>query len=440
MDSILNIFNGISSLWEAFVEAWDKVSTDALFSAGIAIFVFTAGWIISFLYDKRKESKRLKQRIRFLKGSLESMLHAMSKQASYYKKMSDDLKDLKKRHFSLKTNSNLSLAFYSPQLIEDSHRFLEQYEPRSFDVMKTLSGAINGIEVQLENAKANHLNFSKNANKNEEEWVNATDEIFRFSDDLKTRIENTGGDEAFLMGFNEIISKWYLEKDDLDTEKTYENLIKPLKEYCIEALPHQDARVVLPHIRRANYSYENIVSNRKLYSKVFSNHAKRLNRFIERIEKVLKIFEENLTKFRWITKHVNKSESKIHLLDNPKSVNDHPINVAAKEHLERLNMATDPKSFHIYNLLHALISVHGVDYSHDDETLINDTVQNNLHKTDPDGMEFLISEYNDELIQQISEEISELEDEVELKDYLIDDLLVPAINNRYDKALIKQVD
>lgn len=286
-----------------------------MFSAGIAIFVFVLGWIISFLYEKRKESKRLKQRIQFLKGSLKSTLDAMRKQASYYKNLSEDLQDLEKRHFSLKKSTNLSLAFYSPQLIEDTHRFLEQYEPRSFDVMKTLSGAINGIEIQLDNAKVNHLSFNKYANKNEEEWVNATDKIFRFNDDLRTRIDNTGEDESFFSGFNSIIATWYHDNNDLDTEKTLNHLILPLKDYCLEALPHQDARVVLPHIRRAEYSFENIVNNRKIYSGVFENHEAKLLGFVEKIENLLEIFEENLKSIRRVRKFFYRSESKIHLLD-----------------------------------------------------------------------------------------------------------------------------
>ncbi len=320
IESILIIshqwFSELSSLWEEFVAAWDKVSIDALFSAGIAIFVFTAGWIVSFLYEKRKESKRLRQRLRFLKGSLESTISAMRKQASNYKKLSIGLKDMKKRIFSLKTNSNLSLAFYSPQLIEDTHRFLEQYEPRSFDVVKILSGAVNGIENQLEISKVNHLSFSEKANKNEEEWVNATNEIFRFNGRLKTRIENSDEDPTFFIEFNDIILPWLETRDDIDIENTYVNLIEPLRDYCNDALPHQDARIVLPYLHQAKYSYENIVSNRELYSNLFEKHEEKLHAFITKIENTLEIFEENLKSFRWIRKYFNRSESKIHLLDD----------------------------------------------------------------------------------------------------------------------------
>lgn len=285
-----------------------------LFSIDNALVIFILGWIATIVSERIKESKRLRQRIRFLKGSLESTIHAMRKQGSFYKKLSDELKDMEEREFRLKINSNLSLSFYSTQLIEDTHRYLEQYEPRSFDVMKTLSGAINGIEVQLENAKTNHLKLENKANKNEEEWVNTTSEIFRFNDRLRTRIENTGEDEAFFSGFNNIIAEWLKDRNDGDIEYTYESLIVPLKEYCNEVLPHQDARVVLPYLNQAQNSYENIVRLRKLYVDIFANHAKQMTNYISKIENVLEIIDENMSKFRWISKHFNKSKSKIHLL------------------------------------------------------------------------------------------------------------------------------
>ena len=305
----------VSTNWGKFLDSWDKVSIDALFSAGMAILVFVLGWLISLLYEKKKESKRLTQRIRFLRGSLQSLLPIIDGQSANYKQLSEDLKENKSGIYSLEFKTNLNFTFFSSQLVEDSHRFLEQYESKSFEVIKVLSGAINGIETQREHAKHNHLSFSKSINRNGEHWVNAIGEVFRFNDRTRTIVEDSGEHEEFFNEFNEIISSWLVVRDDSNIEGTYDRLIAPLREYCLSILPNQQARNVLPYLHQSKYAYENIRSTHQIYSERFEGHGKQLDVFKTSIESVIAIIDENLQSFRSLRKFISRRKSKIHLLN-----------------------------------------------------------------------------------------------------------------------------
>jgi len=300
-----------SDLFAFFANASD----DTKVAVFVSVTIFTIGWLITILRENRKETKRLKQRVKFLKGSLETRINAIEKQSKAFEELATELNDLKKRNFNLNIVSSLNFTFYSPNLIEDVHKFLEKHENLSFEVINKLSGSINSIEVQIEHIKSNYNNFVRNAEKHELQWNNATNQIFRFNDDLIEEFYKTDEEDSFFDGFNSIIADWVEERDDLDTVHMFEALVTPLRNFCLDNLPDNRARKILPYLHEAAHSYENMKENRGRYSDIYSKDSDQIDTYKETLEITCKILTENLSRFRPITKHFNKSESKVLLLE-----------------------------------------------------------------------------------------------------------------------------
>ncbi|MCG2587769.1 hypothetical protein [Rhodohalobacter sulfatireducens] len=124
------------------------------------------------------------------------------------------------------------------------------------------------------------------------------------------------------------------------------------------------------------------------------------------------------------------------------NINEHPINVAAKAHLERFNVSANPKKAHVFELMFLLIATNGLDYQYDDDHIIKHYIDKYLWKTDNAPVNFLLKEvepeYIDEYVEQIVQNINEIKDELVLRDYLIDVLLVPAIQDEVDWPIFKK--
>ena len=308
------------SMWNSIADYFSDLNPDTVFSVLVSIGIFSLGWLITVYYEYRKEQKRLKQRAKYLVGSLEETLQSIESQAEKFEELSEELKDIRKRNYVFNKVTDMSFAFYSQNVIEDIHKVLEKHEPKSFEIIKKLSGAVNGINSQMEHAIINHNNFSTNAYRNELSWVDATDKIFRFYDELLGKVEvDEEKNDAFFKGFDTILLKWVENRDDADTTKTYNELITPLKELSLTSLPHKEARKVLPYLHQAAYTYENLIGNREKYSSIFAKDAEQIRDNKKKLKLAISILEDNLDSFRWIKKHFDKSDSKSKLLESKSS-------------------------------------------------------------------------------------------------------------------------
>ena len=303
------------SMWNSIADYFSDLNPDTVFSVLVSIGIFSLGWLLTVLYEKRKETKRLKERVRFLRGSLESRIKAIEKQSKAFSDLATELKDLKKRNFNLNIVTSLSFKFFSTNLLEDVHKFLERHEERSFFITKELSGAINSIEVQIEHIKSNYNNFVRNAEKHELQWNQATNQVFRFNDQLIKEFYNSDEKDDFFNDFNTIIAEWVKERDDLDTEHMFSKLVKPLREFCLNNLPDHRARKILPYLHEATFAYENMKENRDRYSEIYSRDSEQIDTYKATLEAVCEILAQNLTRFRPITKRLYKAESKALLLE-----------------------------------------------------------------------------------------------------------------------------
>lgn len=300
-----------------------NISDDTIFSVLVSIGIFSLGWFITWYAEKRKERKRLKERANFLTGSINERLKAVESQAEKFEELSEDLKDISKRNYVFNKVTGLSLAFYAQNIVEDIHKVLERHESKSFKIVKELSGAINGINSQLEHAKINFNNFSTNAYRNETSWADATDKIFRFYDELLGKVEEEEDkNDDFFKEFDRILLEWVQIRDDRNTTKTYENLIAPLRKLSFDSLPHKEARKVLPYLHQAVYAYENLIDNRDRYAKIFAKDAKQIRDYGSKLSLVTDIIDENLKWHRKLSKHFNKQDSIVAKLVDPQSKKD----------------------------------------------------------------------------------------------------------------------
>ncbi|WP_428236545.1 hypothetical protein [Gracilimonas sp.] len=121
-----------------------------------------------------------------------------------------------------------------------------------------------------------------------------------------------------------------------------------------------------------------------------------------------------------------------------RNINEHPINQAAKYHIDRLGIAVESKSAHIITLTWALIGSYGLDYNMDQEHIINTYMDKLSWRLDEGVIEFLLREVDPEYVDQFCEEIRSMTHESELKDHIIDELLIPAFQHEYDGPFIKQ--
>ncbi|MCW9705230.1 hypothetical protein [Fodinibius salsisoli] len=302
---------------------FSDLSSDTVFSVLVSIGIFSLGWFLTVFYEYRKEQKRLKQRGNYLIGALDETLKSIEKQAEEFEELSKQLKDISKRNYVFNKVTEMSFAFYSQNIIEDVHKILEKHEPKSFEIIKKLSGAVNGINSQMEHAIINHNNFSTNAYRNELSWVESTDKIFRFYDELLGKVEeDESKKDDFFTAFDAILLKWVNNRDDADTTKTYKELILPLKELSLKSIPHKEARKVLPYLHQATYTYENLIANREKYSDIFGNDAIQIRDNKKKIELTISIINDNLESFRWIKKYFNKADAKVELLEGNSSSNN----------------------------------------------------------------------------------------------------------------------
>ncbi len=299
-----------SNWFEKFEIVIDKLSVDAIFSALLASLIFVLGWIIQIIVEKRKEKKRLKQRTSFLRESISSNIPLLEKQSDKFENLSRELDDLSKRNFSLEIVTDLSFAFYSPNIIEDFHSFIEKNENESYKVIKELSGSINGVIKQQEHLKSNYSDFRDHSSYNEKEWNDYVNQIFRLNDELISEYYEEGEEDDFFKKFNDIIYEWLQERDDANTTHIFNSLINPLRDHCQENLPDARARKILPYLHGATHAYENIVDNRKLYQKVFNRDSKQLIKYKSRLESVVETIDENLRPFRWLTKRFKRTRPK----------------------------------------------------------------------------------------------------------------------------------
>ena len=299
----------VVSLWNRIMEYFSGLDPNTVFSVLVSVGIFSLGWFLTVVYESVKERNRLKERARFLRGSIETILGSIERQQQEYSELSQEMLDLKKRFFHLTIATYLNFKFYSPNLIQDVHRFLQKHQSGSFQIIKSLNGTINGLEVQVDHSKENISKFSGNAKELEREWVSSLDLVFRYYDKLAEAIRGGLEVDEFRQGFSEILQKWAEDRDDQDTKYTFDKLVAPLLKLCEIHVPHIDAWAILPAVSQARYTYDNIVTNRKRYSELFSHDAEQIDKYKGTLSIILDLIDENLRWHRPILKFSNKDKS-----------------------------------------------------------------------------------------------------------------------------------
>lgn len=256
---------------------FSQLSIDALFSALIASIIFVIGWVIQIWVENFKENKRLIQRAKYLLQYLVYLHKPLTSQSKAYLKLSKSILDFKVNSFSLEKNTKVNFHFFSPNLVEDLHLFLEKRIENSFETVKNLSSSINSIQVQQYNAEHNYTNLVSSLDKNELYWNNSINSVLRIHDslleDMRSKKENP---DEFIVGMAKIVHDWAQQKNDADTMHVFENLVKPLRNFCLDNNEDQRAIKLLPKLHEAVYSFENITEIRNRYHKLFKKDAAQL--------------------------------------------------------------------------------------------------------------------------------------------------------------------
>lgn len=276
------------------------VEPNTIFSVSVSLFVFSLGWLFTVLYDRRKKYKKLKSRTLFLKQSLLAIAGPSVKQSEAYEKLADEISDVNIRNFTFNTITSLNFKFFSSGLMEDVHTFTLKYSKKNAHLLAgKVTMIINSFEVQSDNFEKNYRDFIRISERNEDSWNKSVNQIFRFTDFLlitNDMQKSTTG--AFANKYAEILELWLDKRKDENMHHIHQELLLPLRDLCSAYKDDKRALILVPHVIDAINIYENVVSLRLRYNKLFSTDATQIKRHHSTINGIVVILDKIINR-RW---------------------------------------------------------------------------------------------------------------------------------------------
>lgn len=169
--------------------------------------------------------------------------------------------------------TGLNFHFFNPNIIEDLHSFLSKKKVEDpHIIIKEITDAANGIEVQFQNFKYNYREFKELQEANYERWNQGINNILSEYDELfKEDVQN---DELtdLVKNIRQAIGKLQ-EMEDSNVEKIHHEFAIPLFKICQESNSIRSL-TIKREAQNVIFNYENLVDNIKHFSSIFNKIVK----------------------------------------------------------------------------------------------------------------------------------------------------------------------
>ena len=255
----------------------NSISNEAL----LAIAILVAGWFFTLLYDNYKDRKRLKERCNYFIKSIENVFPAILKQSEKYEEVSKDISDINNTRYKLRIATGLNFHFFQPNIVEDLHSFLSKKQKEAHIIIKDVTSAVNGINLQLENFKYNFKQYRELQTLNYENWYDEVSAMLEEYDKLFEEDESKGKLTESITNIRGIISS-FLEKNDESVELKTNELVIHIKTLCNNI---EDIRLIniKRHAQGVINFFENMKDNISHYTELFRKDAVQAKEFHEKL-------------------------------------------------------------------------------------------------------------------------------------------------------------
>lgn len=238
----------------------------------LSIIILVVGWAFTVGFYVWKERKRIKSRAMYFSKSLEEVLSDIISQSKSYSQVAKDISEINRFRYKLGTVTGLNFHFLDSNILEDLHSFVANKKIEyPHLVIKDITDATNGIEVQFQNFKYNYREFKEFQEDNYERWNQSINKILVEHDELFKEDSKDGSLSDLVKNIRSMIGKLQ-EIEDNDLNRIQNEFAVPLFEYCQNS---GDIRClsIKREVQHAMFNYENLVDNIKHFKELFEKDS-----------------------------------------------------------------------------------------------------------------------------------------------------------------------
>jgi len=274
------------------------ISIDAIMSAIIALVVIGLSYLASKGLENFKERKRLKQIEAYFWTLIDNISEPIQTQIKLYSKTAEELDEKDHKDFVYFETPDLNLHIFATISPKDLHTiFLSKKKLKLGERTKHFTKIINTIEFiksQKISMKQNFVEFFSDFRKYEDSWQKNGEAVFRYFDNFLHYNKSNNilpSQDAFMKKMDSIISSWSKLEKSKNFYVAYDNLIKPLRNLCIEFPIDPCSNMILPFLVEADYAFNNIDNVKAIYKKLFSYEAKNLEKRYGHLKESVEVFK-----------------------------------------------------------------------------------------------------------------------------------------------------
>lgn len=259
------------------------ISTDAIFTTFVTIFIFLLGYVFNRWYDRSKENTRLKEVREFFLTNLRHLLEPMEKQADSLKSLASQIVADTHQDFTLDETSDLyvdplksvSQLDVFNALMKGPKNKRQQRAQQFCTVVATLEF----IRLLKERTEQHFSDFIQAHRRYLQAWNENVNAIGRQFDALIAfaRANNiTARDDTFVSGLDSIFHAWSLLPERRYFTVVRDNLLNPIQEHCRTNKDDLRGTMFLPLILNCFNAHDNILHLKSLYSASFKEQGDKL--------------------------------------------------------------------------------------------------------------------------------------------------------------------
>ncbi len=288
-DSIYFILKDtISSLNISDNKLWG-ISNDALASTLITIVIFLLGLTAKYIYDYRKNYKRLKNISYYFKSNIPNILRTATKAIDSLKDINIQLLDKRDSDLFFKDDSTVSFDFFNKishvDLFEVFLRFSNlKTKEDIINRFNTISNEIKSLEYLIKHGKDTFLKmyefisqYSTNCNNSMKQIANLINEFKKIN--LETKRDSNN--DFFLREVIGVVLSLNSQINPKDSHYQYEYFIIPLKDLCNKYSQEPRVADLIKPIMEFKYYYESRERTKELMIKAFKNNIELLETIVK---------------------------------------------------------------------------------------------------------------------------------------------------------------